>query len=269
MPRRHQFILAISLLVSGLVLALVYAYQRPRPLVEQAVRRAAVQTTQHFIVDLRLENSPTASAALPEKGAVEVHLDGDYDRTKQRPALATVVEVAIKTDSLSLQLSGEARLLEDKFYLLLNKTPPLWPALQAIKGQWVERPRGGQSANATTLPDGQLFTSVQRLGKNQYQVIATRAAILHFMNSLAATLGTALSPQQLDELRRGLGQMEQLPVTLTITPLTHRLQRLETTIAPPAGNRAHFVLQLAPPRSAVVIAAPAGAITLEAALKKR
>lgn len=280
MSRRHQVILAAALIVAGLLLAFFYIYQRPRTVAERAVRHLVATPKQQFTADLQLQNSQATQAALKEKGTVEVHLQGTYDRSATRPALASTVDVTIKTESVSLQVSGEARLREDKFYLLISKIPPLWPVLQNLKGQWVELPRGGtkiEASPAEALPtgqagsakEGQLFLSVKRLGNNQYQALATQAAVVRFMNALAEIMGTELSNQQLSELQRGIGQLEQLPVTLTITPFSHRLQRLETTITPPNGNNVHFVLQLERETKAAAITVPDGAVTLESALKKR
>lgn len=269
MSHRHQIILAVVLICAGVLAAFFYIYQRPRAVVERAVRELATTPRQNFTADLRLENSQATQAALKEKGTVAVHLQGNYDRSTPRPTLASDVEITIKTESVSLQLSGEARLLEDKFYLLISKTPPLWPVLQTLKGQWIELPRGGHQDNATSIADGQLLVSVKRMGKNQYQTQVTQAGVIRFMNALAEIMGTELSNQQLNELRRGIGQIEQLPVTLTITPFTHRLERLETTIAPPNGNNIHFGLQLEPTANTIVVTAPEGATTLESALKKR
>lgn len=269
MSRRHQTIIAISLLVAGLLAIFFYVYQRPRAMAERAIHNLATNPAQNFTADLQLENSQAAQAAFKEKGTMAVRLQGNYDRSTPRPALASAVEVTIKTESVSLQLSGEARLREDKFYLLISKTPPIWPSLQALKDQWVELPRGGHQNSATNVAPGQLFASVKRTGKNQYQALATQVGVVRFMNALAEIMGTELSDQQLTELRRGIGQLEQLPVTLTITPFTHRLVRLETTIAPPNGNNVRFVLQLEPTANPMAISVPEGAITLESALKKR
>lgn len=269
MSRRRQGILAATLIVAGLLLAFFYIYQHPRAVAERAVRHLAATPKQQFTADLQLQNSPATQAALKEKGTVEVHLQGTYDRSVARPALASAVDVTIKTESVSLQVSGEARLREDKFYLLISKIPPLWPVLQNLKGQWVELPRGGHQESDANVNSGQLFLSVKRLGNNQYQALATQAAVVRFMNTLAEIMGTELSNQQLTELQRGIGQFEQLPVTLTITPFSHRLKRLETTITPPNGNNVHFVLQLKPETKAATITVPDGAVTLESALKKR
>ncbi len=269
MSRRRQIIIATTLIAAGVLAAFFYTYQRPYAVAERAVRNLATTPKQNFTADLQLQNSQATQAALKEKGTVEIHLQGNYDRSATRPALGSAVAVTIKTESVSLQLSGEARLLEDKFYLLISKTPPIWPVLQTLKGQWIELPRGGHQDRATNVAPDQLFTSVKRTGKNQYQALATQAAVVRFMNALAEIMGTELSDQQLNELRRGIGQLEQLPVMLTITPFTHRLQRLETTIAPPNGNNVHFVLRLDSTVTTTAITAPDSATTLESALKKR
>lgn len=269
MSRRRQIGLAIALLVAGGLATALYIYQRPRAVAESAVHNLATRSNQKFKANLQLENSPATQAALKEKGAIEVHLAGSFNRTDTRPSVASTVEITVKTESVSLQLSGEARLIQDNVYLLINKTPPIWPAIQALKGQWVKMPRGGHADTGSTTPSGPIFHNVKRSGNNQYQAEVTQAGVVRFMNALAEILGTELSDQQLNELRRGIGQLEQLPVTLTITPFTHRLERLETTIAPPNGNNVHLVLEFEPVTTVAAITEPEGATTLESALKKR
>lgn len=268
MSRRIQISLAVALLVAGGLATTFYIYQRPMAVAESAVHNLATSSNQRFKANLRLENSPAMQATLKEKGTIEVYLDGSFNRANTRPGVASAVEITIKTESVSLQLSGEARLIQDNLYLLINKTPPIWPAIQALKGQWVKMPRGGHKDTGSITPAGQIFRSVTRSGNNQYRAQATQAGVVRFMNALAEILGTELSDPQLNDLRRGIGQLEQLPVTLTITPFTHRLERLEATIAPPNGNLVHFVLEFESVTTPSVITEPEEATTLESALKK-
>lgn len=269
MSRRQQISSAVILLTAGVLVAAFYIYQRPTAVAERALHTLATTPNQKFTADLQLENSLATQATLKEKGTIEVHVNGTYSRANARPALASSIDVTIKTESVSLQLGGETRLLDDKLYLLISKVPPLWPAIQTLKSTWVELPRGGHSQPVNNLPNSQVFMSVKRTGHNQYQAEVTQAGIVRFMNALAEILGTTLSNQQLDELRRGIGQFEHLPVTLTITPLSHQLQQIETTIRPASGNNMHFVLHVEPLKHAPHITAPDGAVSLESALEKR
>lgn len=230
-------------IVGGLVIIAgvsVYVYtQRPSRVVSNAIGKLAQAETSRFTAEIALAQTPAAQALLSEATALNITLNGSFDRRgAERDSVASHIAVSAKSESVSLDLNGELRLVGDQAYLLVQTAPNAIPLLAALKDTWVELPRGGQVAAATTAPSGPLFQSIRKQGREEihdrstikYEAVATEQGVLALMNNIAGMLGTALTDDQLGQLRSNLAGLQNLPVTLWVTPFSHELVQLQAQL---------------------------------------
>jgi hypothetical protein len=252
----------------------LWTRERPQRVVSDAVTSVAAAPAQRFTAVVDLANSPATRAALGEQATVTINLDGVYRHRQDRPDFQSEVVLVIDSESVSLQLTGEVRFVDDKAYLLITKAPPVFPALAKVKGQWLELPRGGDTASPSTPVAAASFSRITSQGMEErngvrvrkYEAVATQAAVVQFMNTIAHILGTNLTEQQLNELKQGTAAVEEVPVTLWITPISHKLRALQATLAVPGGNTVKLTLDLAEPTGTVAIEAPTETTTFQEAL---
>lgn len=272
-PRPIWLAILLGLVVAGTAGAW-WTFQRPHRVVDDALTKLAQATTQRFTAALELENNPATTATLGEAAHVHLNLQGVFKRQSSRPALQSAVTLTMRSESVSLELDGEVRFVDDQAYFLISKTPPVFPAILQLKGKWVTIPRGGDTEDQSAPPPGQLFTTIKSTGSaerhgvrtHRYEATATQAAVVRFMNALAQVLGTQLTDQQLTELKEGMAKVETVPVTFWITPLSHQLKALEATLVVPGGNTVHLSLDLLDRNQPATITPPDNATSLEAAL---
>lgn len=256
---------------AGLIVALVLGgiiwWQQPARVVDGAIRQLAATDRQRFQAELRMENVEATQQLLGEKSAVTITLDGAYDRRAgRRPALAAQMTVGAKTESVSLEIAGEIRFIDDQAYFIITKAPVTLTGLASLRGRWLELPRGAVGESQPTVRGEQLFTNVKRVGDRRYQAIGQAATIVHFMNHVANLLGTQLTVAQIEELRRNVASVETLPVELWITPWRHELQQLVATLKAPSGNDVYLTLKFSAAGEPVIVEAPAGAKNIQDAL---
>lgn len=238
MSKKVSYVVLAALII--LALLGVYAYtQRPARAVSNAVQKLGQTETARFRAEIALDQAPAAQALLKEATGLIITLNGSFDRKgAERDSLASDITINAKSDSVSLDLNGELRLLGDKAYLLVKTAPSAIPVLAALKDKWVELPRGGQVAGATTASEGPLFQEVNRVGREEvdgrsavkYEAIATEQGVVALMNNIANMLGTALTDDQIGQLRSNLSGIQNLPITLWITPFSHELVRLQAEL---------------------------------------
>lgn len=238
MPKKVFYVVLAALVIFALLG--VYAYtQRPARAVSNAVSKLGQAETSHFRAEIALDQAPAAQALLKEATGLVITLNGSFDRKgAERDSLASDITINAKSDSVSLDLTGEMRLIGDKAYLLVKTAPSAIPVLAALKDKWVELPRGGQVAAAATSPEGPLFQEVKRAGREaingqavvKYETLATEQGVLALMNNIAGMLGTALTDDQIGQLRNNLSGVQSLPITLWITPLSHELLQLQAQL---------------------------------------
>lgn len=238
MPKKTFYIVLATVILLALIGLYVYT-QRPARAVSNAIQKLGQAETSHFRAEIALDQAPAAQALLKEATGLTIVLDGSFDRKgTERDSLASDITINAKSDSVSLDLNGEMRLIGDQAYLLVKTAPSAIPVLAALKDKWVELPRGGQVAAATTSSESPLFQAVQRLGREEvngqstvkYEAIATEPGVVALMNNIAGMLGTALTDDQIGQLRNNLSGIQNLPITLWITPLSHELVQLQAQL---------------------------------------
>jgi hypothetical protein len=272
-------IVALSLLLVLLLVAGGWWYvRRPERVVNLALSRADAATSHAFTSTLALANNEQTKNLLGEEGKLELNLDGVY---QQGPANATELEskvfASIVTESVTVQLTGEVRLIGGQAYFLINKAPAALPFLQPFKGRWIQLPpRTTDTQPLLSSGSGDpILSEINFLGKeevadqptNHYQAQASRTAVIHFLNKLASLLGSSLSSEQLAELNTTTQDISDLPLDLWITPYSLELRRLATALSAPSGNIIDLTLTLTKPNQPVSVTTPEGAVPIEEVLR--
>lgn len=272
---QQKKIFLIVAAVAILLCAIVWVWQRPSVVVKSALLKANQAETHVFKAIIDIQNNQATTALLGEEGKVRLELDGVFQEAADKnSSLQSQVTMNLQTDSVTLQLAGEVRFIEDKAYLLINKSPAVFPALAKLKGTWIELPRGAHEQIEENQPiTGELFSSVKYEGREKrdgqtvlhYGTMATQVAIVRMMDSIAQLLGTQLTEQQLTSLRDGMAQVKEVPVEVWVTPFAHELQGIKATLAVPGGNTLQFELLLKDRNKAVQISKPENALTADKA----
>lgn len=220
---------AISLIV---IIAGAYAVsQRPQRVVDSAAQKLASAQTQHFHAEISLGKTPASDALLKEATDLTLTLDGSFDRRGEaRDSLVSNVTINAKSDSVTLEIAGELRFIDDEAYLFVKKAPAAIPLLARLKDQWAELPRGQASETTTGPMSGPLFTKAKKVGRGTYEAVATETGIVSFMNHIAQILGTQLTGEQIGQLRQNIASVESLPVQFQVTPWSRKLARLEVQL---------------------------------------
>lgn len=270
----------VAIIVGGVVLVILaglfWQYQRPERLVTTAVSKLVDAQSQKFAATIELGNAPATQALLGEAGTINLTLNGSYDRPEEkRPSLETTIVVLAKTDSVSMQLEGELRLIEDKAYLFVKTAPQRIPALAQLRGKWVELPRGNASEAPASELSGPLFANVKRAGRetinkqstSKLTGEATSTAIVRFLEGVAEIVGTSLTNEQLASLQSSLTSKETVPVTLWVAPWSRQLRQVSLALQGPNNQRTSYTIQFSDPNQKTTITVPEGAQTLNAALQ--
>lgn len=243
---KGAYYIAIAVIIF-LAIVGTYAYiQRPDRVISDAITKLSQAQTEHFHAAIVLGQTPAGSALLKEATDLTLTLDGSFDRHALpvgrqgdgRDSLASDITINAKSDSVSVELNGELRLIGDKAYLLVKKAPAAIPLLAKLKDTWAELPRGEASNQTNTGETGPLFQDVKRISRGKYTTLATQAGVVHFMDNVASVLGTHLTDQQISGLEANLSQAKTLPVILWISPWSHELQQIELQ----PGNSARYTI---------------------------
>lgn len=261
-------LIGAALIIAGAALAWAY---RPAAAVERAFTNLAKATTADFSTQINVGNSTATSALLGEEGSIDLVLDGVWAEQAGPDALATNVTFTTQTESVSIKIKGEVRLVDDKLYFLITNTPSAFPALVQLKDQWLAINRGasqGEAAPASLTADK--FSRVDRVGVEKigdepyvhYVATATDEAIIGLMDNLAGILGTSLSADQISQIRASVSQVTTVPLDIWIKRWGSDIKELRTTIAVPGGNSVHFTLRFNQLNQGVSITAPSGAKSL-------
>ncbi|MEK7557338.1 MAG: hypothetical protein AAB538_05150 [Patescibacteria group bacterium] len=264
-------IIVLVLIVGGGM----YAYvQRPARAVSNAVQKLGQAETQHFDATVTLDNPAATQPLLQGAGTLTARLNGSYDRRgEQRDTLVTELTINTQTEGVTIELAGELRFIDDHAYLFVKKSPTAIPLLIKLKDQWVELPRGRAQEARAQSDEGPLFMSVKRVGREQvdgrgtvkYETVATQRVVVAFMDRIAQLLGTQLTDQQVGTIRQNLAGVEELPVTLWVTPLRHELVQLETRLGD-GGTR--YTIKFSERNELVDHTAPEGARPIQEVLQQ-
>lgn len=270
--------IAIAVVGLAIVAAAAWYWQRPAYVAERAVTSLAKARTARFVAVLQLENATATEQVLGERGEVELKLDGVFargaDETK-KDALQAGVVLGTKTESITVNVEGDVRFVDDKAYLFIKKAPPLFSVLAQLKGQWLTFARQGEVGESATRGSG-VFTEVDRAGVEElngeqvvtYTAVATDTAVIRMMDGIAAVLGTRLTDQQVADIRTSVARAERVPVELKIKRGGRQLRELATMLTIPGGNTVRFTLTILDINQPVDITPPEGAVPIEDAVRK-
>lgn len=262
-------LIGAALIIAGAAVA--YA-NRPAAAVERAFTNLAKATTADFSTQINIGNSTATSALLGEEGSIDLVLDGVWAEQAGPDALSTKVTFTTQTESVSIKIKGEVRLVDDKLYFLITNTPPAFPALVQLKGQWLAIDRGAsQGEAASALLTADKFSRIDRVGVEKigdepsvhYAATATDEAIIGLMDNLAGILGTSLSADQISQIRDSVSQVKTVPLDIWIKRWGSDIRQLKATIAVPGGNSVQFTLRFNQLNQEVSITAPSGAKSLQ------
>jgi hypothetical protein len=273
---KYKRILVPGAMVLVLVGGTAYLMSPTRILERAAVNLAELKTAK-FNANLIMTNSEATQQLLGESGVVEVSLDGLLDRRGEtRDALMATIILKTKTESVSVQVEGETRFVNDQVYLYVTKSPKVFPLLVQLKGQWLEFNRGGVVAGASSEEGNKsLFTNVKRgqvekidgISTIKYKANANDDGVLALMDNVAEIFGTQLTEGQIGAIRQSIVQAGEVPVEIWIKKLSSEIVRLKAHIAVPGGNTVEFTLTLQDRNKPVAIEVPDGAVTIAEAAK--
>jgi hypothetical protein len=271
-------LLSIVAVVVGVafIIGVWYGLFRPTRVAEKAVENLAATNTAAFKAILELSNNESTEALLGEAGTIELTANGHFDRAvTPRSALAANVNVAIKTDSVTVQSDGEARFIGDKVYVQITKAPAVFPVLAQLKNAWIYFERGGQDNPAAATPQAPLFTSVKResvetidgVSTVKYSAKAADTAVIRMMDGLADMFGTSLTADQIANIKKSVAEVEEVPVELWVKRWSSDLRQFRTVLVVPGGNTVNFTVTLTDKNQPVDITVPEGAVTANEALQ--
>ena len=250
-----------------------FAYFRPQAVLDRALENAAETHYGKYTAVLGLDNTSATEQLLGEPATLEFIADGTFDRSPgKRSSVSTQLAVTAKTDTLSLRMIGEARLIGDEAYINLVQVPSALTALAPFKGRWISLNRGGtQDTPNITQNEQEIFTSVNYAGREtlnnesvvKYTADATPESAVRMFDQVASILGTNLTSEQTVSLRQNLATMEDVSVQLWVNPLKSQLRRISAHATAPNGNAISFEVGLIPLQTAPSIATPENAVTWE------
>lgn len=260
--------LIIIILLVLVVLGTGIFYYRPSAVAARAVQKLADAKTAAFKSEISIK-SVTAQG---RQNDTVITLDGVYDKSNVQgklPFMQSKFGGEIKTQGLTLNISGEARLL-DQMYVHIDQAPPVLPALVQLENKWIAIPRSEALQTADTSKASP-FTEVKWSGFGSptgqmslhYTAKATSTAVTGLLNNVASIIGTTLTPDQLKGIADNVTQAGNIPVDLWVSPVGNQINQISGTI--PLPNQSSFSLKLSfsDENKLVNIAKPEGAQTLQ------
>ena len=269
---RPTTIAAAALLALALIAGLVVYIYQPAAVARRSLARLAEAKTANFTAHLNLANSPNTQTILGEQGTVDVELAGVWQKAEGPDALATDVVLTTQTESVSVKVQGDVRLIGDTLYFQITKSPQAFPILVQLKDQWIQLPRGATPDVAGARSDlAPAFSSVKRQGSEtidgeatvRYTALASAEGMVSLMDSLASVLGTSLSEAQINQIKESVSQATSVPVDLWVKRWSSEPKQLRISLAVPGGNAVQFTLRFTGLDQPVDIETPEGAVTLQ------
>ena len=266
----------ITLLVVAAIAGVYFYTQQPARAVTNAVQKLGTAETQQFTATVDLGTSTATQQLLGEPANVTIKLTGSFDRRgEERDSLISDIDITASTESVTVKITGEVRFIDDQAFIFVAKAPAVIPILSKLKGQWVALPRGGSAEVSDIEIDGPLFTKVSRDGREKvtgkstvkYETVATEHALISILSHIAQLLGSSLTSEQINNMSANLQNIEQLPISLWITPWGHDLVQLELILGSPDGEQITYTLAFTERNKSVDHQIPAETITIEEALK--
>jgi hypothetical protein len=269
MPRLR--ILGAVVLALAAIIGLVLYLYRPSAAAKRSLERLGQASTAHFNAHLNLANTTSTEQLLGEAGTVEVELKGVWRKEDGPDSIATDLILATQTESVSVKVQGDVRLIGDKLYWQITKTPQSFPILMQLKDQWIVMPRGATPEGDDTLAAAPVLTSVTRQGVEtidgvttvHYTATASAETMVSLMDGLAGVLGTSLSEAQINQIKESVAQATSVPLDLWVKRWSSEPKQLRVSLAVPGGNTVQFTIQFTALNQPVTIDVPEGAITLQ------
>jgi hypothetical protein len=277
MKKQTQLGLIALLLIVVLVGGFLYV-NRPSAAVRRSLENLAQASTAHFRARLNLANSTSTTQLLGEEGTIDVDLTGAWAKEAGADSFVTDLALTTQTESVSVKIEGDVRLIGDKLYYQITKTPQAFPALVQLKDQWIVSERGGSpEADSAENFKAPTFTTVKRQGVEtvdgvpsvHYVATASAETIVSFMDGLASVLGTSLSKEQIDKIKGNVAEATTVPVDLWVKRWGSELKQLRIELAVPGGNTVQFTLLIKDTNQPVAIETPADALTLPEFIQQR
>ena len=285
-PRRRWLIIVLIVAIITLLTISWFALARPQTAVRRALDHITTAQTADFVATLEVSDFALVQQLAQEPGDLTLMFDGAFDRTDPDNTLvSTQVTITSQTDSLSVDLKGETRLLADKVYFYLDTVPPFFTNLTPFKGRWFSFPRGQSQATAnsdtnshnddseqTNSTPAVTITNATKVGRDtvnntstvKYTATISPEGIISLSDTIGRILGTQLSTDQIKQLQANIADVEAIPVTIWVTSWSHQLKQLEATLqTPQSDSRTTFAIIINDTNQSVEITAPEEAIALD------
>lgn len=243
---RKRFIIRIIIAVIALtVISLLVYWMRPSRVVDTALAKLARSDTQHFYSTISITNPEASVDILGEKASVDLLVNGQFKHeTDRRDSLDATVQLTTKTETLTMLVEANTRFIGDQAFFQITKAPPSLPLLAGLKNIWIELPRGTQQSPSTLPKEQDTFVSVKAGPRQEldgttvktYQAVATSAAVIRMMDSIAQVLGTHLTAEQIASIQQGVANAENVPIELAITPWSNEIRRISLVTTVPGSN---------------------------------
>jgi hypothetical protein len=267
--RKRFFIRLILIVIALTVISLLVYWTRPSRVVDTALAKLARSDTQHFYSAISITNPEASIDILGEKASVDLLVNGQFKReADRRDSLDATLQLTTKTETLTMLVEANARFIGDQAYFQITKAPPSLPLLAELKNIWIELPRGTQQSPAALPEQEDTFVSVKAGPRQEldgttvkaYQAVATSAAVIRMMDSIAQVLGTHLTAEQIASIQQGVANAENVPIELAITPWSNEIRRISlVTTVPGSNNNMSIELKFTERNKPVEIAVPTDA----------
>jgi len=271
MRKRFIFRLLLALLLITALSWLIY-YTRPTKVVNDSLTKLANSDTQTFRAAISITNPTATQDILGEQATIELVIDGQFKRVPdQRDSLDAQVVLTTKTETVTLTVEANTRFIGEQAYFQITKAPPAFPALAQLKGLWMELPRGTEQQPSKLPAKKEIFTKVTKGDKQDvngvkattYHTVATSAAVIRMLDSIAQVLGTHLTADQITNIQQGVADAETIPADIAITPWSRQVHRISTTTTVPGSNNSMSVeFTFSDHNQPVSISVPEGAQSL-------
>lgn len=272
MRQKVGIIIAASALLLGAAIVGWQYFKSPSRVVERAINELAASDSKLFEANVRLENTQATQAVLGERGQLELTTQGSFKRTAEAaPSVESQFTLTARSESVSVQLAGQVRLIEDQVFLMLEKVPAAFPLLNTLKGRWLELPRGAHSTEPTLEPPKPLLHQVTYQGSEtindkktyQYTAQAPQDTAVYFVNGLVRMLGSRLTEEHINQLKAGAAQQGAVPIEIWVAPLSHKLRQLHLQLGGASQNNIDITIRFNEVTKEPQIEKPGGSRTFE------
>lgn len=262
--------IGIAVLVIVVAVVAFFMYRTPDRMVRNAFMQFQKETMHDFDATLSMDNKETSVAALQNFSRIGLNLKGTYQETNSSMAtIASSFNLKAEGEGLSIEVAGQARLVDDRLYFYIEKVPNVPPGIEQLKGRWFSIPRGQASGDTPQVRlelTDLTYTGREKVNDDttyKYSGHMSKDMVIDVVRSVIYVLGSNLTNQHVDQLQAAIQDDHGIPATFWLTPLTGTLRRFDTTIAADKGNALDISVVFTTPQETVAITAPEGAIPLD------